>query len=212
MTVALDRDLTRASRRPPAVGPLGRFAASHARAVILAWVAVGMGLGALAPGVEQALSGAGSEASGSESVRARDRIDAAFGGQGSYALHVVVSGQDAAAVRAALPAVQGTLQEDERVAQVIAPRAGSSSAPDGRTAVVLAGAGTAPDDMVGAADDLGERLADGGRTGGLGRRGRGARHVVGLQRSEPLRMLRSELISWPVTLAILLMAFGCPGS
>ena len=57
MSVALDRDLTRASRRPPAVGPLGRlgrFAASHARAVILAWVAVGIGLGALAPGVEQA--------------------------------------------------------------------------------------------------------------------------------------------------------------
>jgi len=71
------------------VGRLGRFTATHTRGVILAWVVVAIGLGALAPGVEKALSGAGWEASGSESVAARERIDRAFGGQGSYALQVV---------------------------------------------------------------------------------------------------------------------------
>ena len=50
------------------VGRLGRYAATHVRVVALAWVVVAVGLGFLAPRVETALSGAGWEASGSQSV------------------------------------------------------------------------------------------------------------------------------------------------
>jgi K+-transporting ATPase c subunit len=43
----------------------------------------------LAPRVESALSGAGWEATGSQSVQARDVIDRSFGGLSSYGLMVV---------------------------------------------------------------------------------------------------------------------------
>ena len=60
----------------PAVGPigrLGRFTATHVRAVVLAWVAIAVVFGAFAPRVETALSGAGWQANGSQSVQARSR-------------------------------------------------------------------------------------------------------------------------------------------
>ncbi len=48
---------------------------------MIAWVVIAAGLGFFAPRAEHALSGAGWEASDSESVAARDKIDSAFGGQ-----------------------------------------------------------------------------------------------------------------------------------
>ena len=75
------------------VGPIGRlgaWTADHFRSVLVAWIVVAVGLGALAPKVEHALSGAGWEASGSESVQARELIDKSFGGQSSAALMVVL--------------------------------------------------------------------------------------------------------------------------
>ena len=75
------------------IGRLGRWAAGHVRLVVLVWAVVAIGLGALAPRAEHALSGAGWEASGSESVAAREAIDASFEGQGGYALMVVVHGE-----------------------------------------------------------------------------------------------------------------------
>src|SRR3954470_21521400 len=76
-----------------AVGPLGRlgrWTATHFRTVVGAWVVLAVGLGLFAPRVEDALSGAGWEATGSESVQARHLIDRSFDGLGSYALTVVV--------------------------------------------------------------------------------------------------------------------------
>ena len=54
------------------IGRLGRWTAAHFRIVAAAWVVVAVGLGVFAPRAEQALSGAGWEATGSESVHARD--------------------------------------------------------------------------------------------------------------------------------------------
>src|SRR5215212_7413204 len=76
------------------IGRLGRWTATHFRIVAAAWVVVALGLGVLAPRAEHALSGAGWEATGSESVRARAAIDANFAGLGSYALTVVVHAPD----------------------------------------------------------------------------------------------------------------------
>src|SRR3712207_3750517 len=73
-----------------ALGRLGRWTADHVRAVVIAWVLVVAGLGVLAPRAEHALSGAGWEATGSESVQARHAIDRDFGGSGAYGLTVVV--------------------------------------------------------------------------------------------------------------------------
>ena len=88
------------------------------------------------------------------------------------------------------------------------PRPGARSPQDGRTAVVQAGAAADPNEMVRAADDLKDPLG-----------GRRHRHVkVNLTGASAMwsdfneanrtAMLKSELISWPVTLAILVLAFG----
>src|SRR3954451_8734317 len=78
------------------IGRLGRWTATHFRFVAAAWVVVAIGLGVLAPRVETALSGAGWEATGSESVRARGLLDADFRGSGAYGLTVVVHARDRA--------------------------------------------------------------------------------------------------------------------
>src|SRR5438105_15871859 len=72
------------------IGRLGRWTATHFRIVVAAWVVVAVGLGVFAPRAEQALSGAGWEATGSESVQARQLIDKNLDGLGSYAQVVVV--------------------------------------------------------------------------------------------------------------------------
>src|SRR5664279_3639621 len=85
-----------AVEHPEAVGPLGRlgrWTVDHIRVVALAWVVVAVALGAFAPKVETALSGAGWQANGSESVQARSLIQANFAGLSSSALMVVVHSQ-----------------------------------------------------------------------------------------------------------------------
>ena len=78
----------------------GRSAASAARpppisaTVAIAWALVAVALGVFAPRVETALSGAGWEATGSESVAARKAIDENFQGLSSSALMVVVHSPD----------------------------------------------------------------------------------------------------------------------
>src|SRR5215213_1475246 len=86
-------DIQRSGERRRVVGPLGRFggfAADHARAIAIAWAIAAIVLAAFAPKVETTLSGAGWQADGSESVRARALIDRSFGGRSSSALAVVV--------------------------------------------------------------------------------------------------------------------------
>jgi len=77
-----------------AIGRLGRWTAGHFRIVAAAWVVVAVGLGVLAPRVETALSGAGWETTGSESVEARQLIDKSFNGLGTYGLTVAVHASD----------------------------------------------------------------------------------------------------------------------
>src|SRR6478672_10277428 len=72
------------------IGRLGRIAASYPRRVFIVWALVAVGLGILAPRVETALSGAGWQANGSQSVEARQLIDRSFAGAGSYSMQVAV--------------------------------------------------------------------------------------------------------------------------
>src|SRR5204863_1733943 len=113
-----------------AVGRLGRWTAGHFRIVAAAWVVVAVGLGVLAPRAEKSLSGAGWEATGSESVHARQLIDKDFNGFGTYGLTVVVHAQDKTvsdpAFERVLRAVEGRLKSNPAVATVVPPRAGMS--------------------------------------------------------------------------------------
>ena len=65
-------------QRPGPIGRLGGFAADHARAIAITWAIAALVLAAFAPKVETALSGAGWQADGSESVQARALIERSF--------------------------------------------------------------------------------------------------------------------------------------
>jgi putative drug exporter of the RND superfamily len=194
------------------IGRLGRYAATHTRRVALAWVVIAVALGALAPRVETALSGAGWESTGSESVAARTLIQREFAGNASSGLMVVVHSSRLAASDPAFARVAGqveaALKADPAVASVTPPARGISIARDGHTAIVQAGAARSPKQMVLAADRL---------KGPLKRLGT-AEVTVSLTGASGMwsdfnaanrsAMMKSELFSWPVTLAILVLAFG----
>ena len=103
------------SLQPAEVGPLGRlvgWTADHVRAVSIAWLLVALVLAAFAPKVETALSGAGWQANGSESVKARALIQRNFAGLSSSALMVVVhSSRDSTNS----PAFRQTVSRVERI-------------------------------------------------------------------------------------------------
>jgi RND superfamily putative drug exporter len=187
------------------VGPLGRlgaWTASHVRLVVVAWAVVAIGLGMFAPWAEHALSGAGWEASGSESVAAREKVDESFGGQGAYALMVVVHG--GGDLEPTLGRVASILEADERVASVSAPQVSA----DGRTAIVQGGAAARPTEMVRAATELKGEIAAAGEDGVTASLTGAPGMWSDFNEANKSAMLKSELISWPVTLAILVLAFG----
>src|SRR3954447_24444078 len=157
---------------PQKIGPIGRlggWTAAHFRIVAAAWVVIAVGLGAVAPRAEQALSGAGWEATGSESVQARELIDKNFDGFGTYGLMVVVHAPDKTvsdpAFERVLRGVEDKLKSDPAVATVVPPRVGVSISPDRHVAVIQAGAARDANDMVRAADKLKGPLAKLGSSG-----------------------------------------------
>ena len=147
-------------------------------------------LGFFAPKVETALSGAGWEATGSESVAARKAIDKNFNGLSSSALMVVLHSHAKTVERPGVPARRRldrstSLNADHRVKGVVAPQPGVSISRDGHTAIVQAGAAADANTMVRAADDLKTKLhrlqGDGVQVSLTGAQ----RHVVGLQQRQP---------------------------
>ncbi|HEX6229395.1 MAG TPA: MMPL family transporter, partial [Solirubrobacterales bacterium] len=194
------------------IGRLGRFAARQPRRVFIAWAIIAIGLGALAPRVEHALSGAGWQANGSESVEVREEVNRAFQGGGAYALQVAVHSPrlttEDPAFRSTLVRAERTLAADPAVTTVTAPRPGVSISPDGHTALIRAGAAEDPNEMVAAADDLKEELSATAAPGVQVNLTGAAGMWSDFNEANKEAMLKSELISWPVTLAILVLAFG----
>ena len=203
------------SRRRGQLGPLGRlgrWAATHRRRVALVWVGVALVLGVLAPRAEHALSGAGWQADGSESVEARRLIERHFDGQGSYALVAVVSSpaHDSASpvFRDTVARVVGILRRDSAVAAVRPPRAPESIAPNRRVAVVRGGAAAGTAGMVRAADRLRDPLEAAAGPGVEVSLTGSAGLWSEFNEQNKAAMLRSEVMSWPVTLMVLAVAFG----
>jgi RND superfamily putative drug exporter len=194
------------------VGRLGRYTATHFRTVAIGWLLIAVVLGFFAPKVEKALSGAGWESTGSESVAARKAIDKNFQGLSSSALMVVVHSTDKTvsdpAFQVAVAKAQQTLKADPRVKGVVAPQPGTSISRDGRTAIVQAGAAADANTMVRAADDLKTKLhqlrGDGVQVSLTGASGMWS----DFNEANRSAMMKSELFSWPVTMVILVLAFG----
>jgi RND superfamily putative drug exporter len=201
-----------ATRALGPIGRLGRFTATHFRLVAIGWLIAALALGAFAPRVESAFSGAGWEASGSQSVRAREAINRHFGGMSAYELVAVVHSPSLAyrspAFRSVVAETRAVLARSRAVKGLAGPTPGLSISRDGHTAVIQAGAAQNSNAMVKAADYLKGRLA------ALSSR-RVQVHLTGaaamwsdFNAANRSAMLRSEVISWPVTLGILLVAFG----
>ncbi len=173
------------------IGRLGRYTATHFRVVLIGWAVVALGLGFLAPRVEKALSGAGWETSGSQSVQARQLIDRNFQGLSSYGLMVVVHSPTASvgdpSFDSTVAAVERKLRADPAVRTVVPPRPGASISPDGHTAIVQAGAARDSNAMVRAADDLKAPLERSGPRRRPGQPDRRRRDVVRLQRRQQER-------------------------
>ena len=149
------------------IGRLGRYTATHFRVVVIGWAVIALGLGFLAPRVETALSGAGWETSGSQSVQARHLINENFSGLSSYGLMVVVHSPSATvsdpSFEATIGAVERKLRSESAVRTVVPPRPGASISPDGHTAIVQTGAAKDSNAMVKAAEELKGPLAALGR-------------------------------------------------
>ena len=207
--------LERGAPDESAVGPigrLGRFTATHVRAVVLAWIAIAVAFGAFAPRVETALSGAGWQANGSQSVQARSMIQQHFAGQSS-------SGADGGRALTAADRVRPRLRRRRRPCGAdpalrsrdrlgVPPRPGVSLSRDGHTAIVMGGAARNPTQMVAAADRLKGKLHAAGSADVTVNATGASAMWSDFNTANRTAMMRSELFSWPVTLAILVLAFG----
>ncbi|MDP3893086.1 MMPL family transporter [Nocardioides sp.] len=198
--------------KPGPLGRLGVWVTHRAKLVTGVWLLLIIGLGAFAPQVEHNLSGAGWQADGSESVAARELAQDHFGGNASSAIQVVVQSSDGPVTEGkgaqVLAQVTAMLQDERRIADIVQPTPGATLSQDGTTAIVLAGAGADTNEMVRVATDLKQPLqdlsVDGVRV-----------HPTGssllwsdFNEANLEAMLRSEMMSWPVTMAILVLAFG----
>ncbi|HEY5249604.1 MAG TPA: MMPL family transporter, partial [Dermatophilaceae bacterium] len=192
---------------------LGYWSGSHLSLVLVAWLVVLGVFGAFAPQVQSALSGAGWQDSTSSSVKARDLIAKNFQGLNSTALQVVV--HDNARAIASDPAAQqaiakasALLKADSRVSVVIAPQRGVSISRDGKTAIIQAGANANANDMVRAADALTSpltRLSSGDVSVNL----TGSSALwANFNKVNHAAMMKSEMLSWPITMVVLIIAFG----
>jgi putative drug exporter of the RND superfamily len=194
------------------LGRLGRYTATHLRVVLVGWLTIAVALGFFAPRVETALSGAGWETTGSQSVQARRLIDNNFQGLGSYALMTVIHSPTKTvadpAFREVVANVERTLRADSAIKSVLPPAPGASISRDGHNAIVQAGAARSSNAMVSAADRLKGKLARFSTAGVQVNLTGAAGMWSDFNAANRSAMLKSEVISWPVTLGILLVAFG----
>lgn len=191
---------------------LGAVMAGNARIVFGVWLVVLVALGAAAPSVFSSLAGAGWQADGSESVRVRELAQQHFGGNSSAAVQVVVHSDTVTIQSPQAQRVLGEIGEvfagDSRFGAVIAPQPGMSISPDGHTGILIAGADASTDDMVKAVDEHKDALTalagDGIEVYPTG----ASALWSDFNKANHDAMIKAELFSWPVTLAIMVLAFG----
>jgi RND superfamily putative drug exporter len=112
------------------------------------------------------------------------------------------------AFKAVIAHVERTLSANGAVRTVVAPAPGLSISPDGHTAIVQAGAARDPNRMVAAADSLKGTLHKLSTSAVRVNLSGAAGMWSDFNAANRSAMLKSEVISWPVTLGIMLLAFG----
>ena len=191
---------------------LGRWSHSHRRQVFIIWGLLVIGLGVFAPKLEGALSGAMWEVKGSESLAARDIIDEQFGGLSSQSAAVVIHSDtltvDDPRFQQAITDVNAILADESAFGPAMPAQPGM----DGQTVMIQAGALVDPTEAVRAADRIHDEI------GALSTDEDGAALTVALTGSPAFwsdfntvnseGMVKAEILTWPVTALILVLAFG----
>lgn len=205
-------DAAHTGRHGGVLGRFGALMAGHARIVFGVWLLVSVALGAAAPSVFTALAGAGWQADGSESVQVRELAQQHFGGNSSAAVQVVVHSADrpveSRPVQAVLGEITAVFAGDDRFGTVVPPQPGRSISPDGHTGILIAGANASTDEMVRAVDEHKDALTalsgDGVQVYPTG----ASALWSDFNEANHTAMIKAEMFSWPVTLAIMVLAFG----
>ncbi len=191
---------------------LGRWAHQSRRSVIATWIVLAVGLGMFAPSLEHALSGAMWEVNGSDSLAARDIIDEQFGGLSSQSAVIVIHSDslsiDAPEFQQAIADANAVLATEAAFGDPLPARPGA----DGQTVMIQAGAMVDPTEAVKAAerihDDVGDLSTindDGDLTVAL----TGSPAFWGdFNAVNREGMVKAEILTWPVTAIILVIAFG----
>ncbi len=191
---------------------LGRWAHRSRRTVMLSWLVLAVGLGVFAPRLEHALSGAMWEVNGSDSLAARDVIDEQFGGLSSQSAVIVITSAglpvDSDEMQTVIAAATEVLAGEPAFGPAMPPQPGM----DGRTVMIQAGALVDPTEAVRAA----ERIHD--DVGALSTTDEGGDITVALTGSPAFwgdfnavnreGMVKAEILTWPVTAVVLVLAFG----
>ncbi|NKY60667.1 MMPL family transporter [Nocardia flavorosea] len=206
------RDATHTGIHGGVLGRFGALMAGHVRIVFGVWLLVSVVLGAAAPSVFTALAGAGWQADGSESVQVRELAQQHFGGNSSAAVQVVVHSEDrpveSPPVQAVLGEITAVFAGDDRFGAVVPPQPGRSISPDGHTGILIAGANASTDEMVRAVDEHKDALTalsdDGVQVYPTG----ASALWSDFNEANHSAMIKAEMFSWPVTLAIMVLAFG----
>lgn len=191
---------------------LGRWSHRSRRKVMATWIVLAIGLGVFAPSLEHALSGAMWEVNGSDSLAAREIVDEQFGGLSSQSAVIVVHSDsltvDAPEFQQAIADANAVLDSESAFGPAMPAQPGM----DGRTVMIQAGALVDPTEAVRASERIHDAVGD------LSTTDDGGDLTVALTGSPAFwndfnavnreGMLKAELLTWPVTAVILIIAFG----
>jgi RND superfamily putative drug exporter len=190
------------------LGTIGRLMYRNRWKVVAAWFLLAGAMALFAPKVDHALSGAGWQAQGSESLEAREVITEQFGGLSSQSAVVVVSSEtltaDAPAFQAAVAEAKALIAASEAFDGPVVEQSG----PDAQTVMIQAGTSGTPDEATRGAEDLSPEMSK-LSTDEITVSMTGAPAFWG-DFNEVTRsgMIRAETISWPLTAIVLVIAFG----
>ncbi len=146
-------------------------------------------------------------------MQIRELAEQHFGGNSSAAVQVVVHSDSLPitdpSMQQTLAAATEIFSADPRFGEVIAPpQPGMTISPDGHTGIMVAGANASTDEMVSAVDELGKKLT-GLSTDTIEVYPTGASALWSdFNKANHEAMIKAEMMSWPVTLAIMVLAFG----
>ncbi|MCE7929505.1 MAG: MMPL family transporter [Chloroflexi bacterium CFX7] len=187
---------------------LGRWSHSHRWTVVIAWAVFAVALGYFAPRLDHALSGAMWEVKGSDSLAAREIVEEKFGGFSSQSAAVVLHSDSLQAGDPAfqerLAAVTAVFASEEALGQVAPPMVSA----DGRTVMLQAATLVNPTESVRAAERISGDIDDLSGNGITVALTGAPAFWADFNAVNREAMMKSELFSWPITAAVLVLAFG----